>query len=295
MGYSSYSSESRSLRAVNSGYFSKAPEEIFTQSKEKKVHESMSPKNAKLREARDSVTHPNSIPIILALDVTGSMKRIPHFLVKDGLPHIMGGIIQKGVPDPALLFLAVGDTEYDSYPLQVGQFESGDEELDTWLTRTFLEGGGGGNSGESYLLAWYFAANHTVTDAWDKRKQKGFLFTTGDEPCLKSLPKNVITELMGDPAQSGHTDKDLLAAAQEKWNVYHLHIMQGDKGRQSLQYWKDLLGQNCIVVEDYEDVSKIITDIVTEHTPATAPEVKKEQEAAQPSSSGTPGEHQSYL
>ncbi|STD12570.1 hypothetical protein [Chryseobacterium carnipullorum] len=40
----------------------------------------------------------------------------------------MGGIIQGGVPDPALLFLGIGDHECDAYSLQVGQFESGDEE-----------------------------------------------------------------------------------------------------------------------------------------------------------------------
>lgn len=263
MGYSSYSLDDRSERAFTSGYFTKSVNEIFIQNIERKIHDSMNPKNAKLREARDSSIHPNSVPIILALDVTGSMGKIPHYLVKDGLPNIMGGIIQKGMPDPQLLFLAVGDTEADKYPLQVGQFESGDAELDTWLTRTYIEGGGGDNAGESYLLSWYFAANHTATDAWEKRKQKGFLFTTGDEPCLKSLPRNIISELMGDAIQSGFSDRDLLTAAQEKWNVYHLHILQGSAGERSLGYWKELLGQNCIAIDNYENVSRVIADIVT--------------------------------
>lgn len=277
MGYTSYSSEQRNLRAATSGFYTKPANEIFTQNKERKIHESMSPKNVKLREARDSDLHPNTVPIILALDVTGSMGKIPHYLVKDGLPHTVGGIIQHGVSSPALLFLAVGDTECDTYPLQVGQFESGDQELDTWLTRTYIEGGGGGNAGESYLLAWYFAAKHTITDAWEKRKKKGFLFTTGDEPCLKSLPKNVISELMGDPTQAAYSDKELLAAAQEKWNVYHLHILQGSAGRGSLGYWKDLLGQNCIEVPDYEKLSSIIAEIVVAHSEVdSVKETKKE-------------------
>jgi hypothetical protein len=263
MGGSSYSSESRSLRSASMGYFTKSADEIFTQNIERKIHESMSPKGVKLREARDSETHPNSVPIILALDVTGSMGGIPHHLVKNGLPHIMSGIIQKGIADPALLFLAIGDTECDRYPLQVGQFESGDVELDTWLTRTYIEGGGGGNAGESYLLAWYFAARHTVTDSWDKRKQKGFLFTTGDEPSLTKLPKNVITELMGEGAQAGFTDKELLEEAQKTYHVYHLHILQGAAGKRSLGYWKELLGDNCIAIANHEDVSKVIVDIVT--------------------------------
>jgi hypothetical protein len=47
-----------------------------------------------IRESRDS---PMSIPIIVALDVTGSMGRIPHDLAKVGLPNMMGGIIEHGI------------------------------------------------------------------------------------------------------------------------------------------------------------------------------------------------------
>lgn len=286
MGYSSYSSESRNVRASTEGYFTKSVDQIFKQNVERKIHESMSPNGITFREARDSATHPNTVPIILSLDVTGSMGKIPHHLVKDGLPHIMGNIIQKGIPDPALLFLAVGDTTCDHYPLQVGQFESGDEELDTWLTRTYIEGGGGGNEGESYLLAWYFATKHTVTDAWEKRKRKGFLFTVGDEPCISSLPKNVVANLMGNTPQSGFSDKELLAEAQKQWNVYHLHIMEGSAGKRSLGYWKELLGDNCIVVDNHGDVSKIISDIIIKGSPKTQASTSamkpKEETASKP-------------
>lgn len=262
MGWTSYSSDSRKLRAFASGYYSKSSDDIFTQSKERKIHESMEPSKALLRESRDSDTHPSTVPIIIALDTTGSMGNIPMHLVKDGLPKMVGNIIQKGVNDPAILFLGVGDHECDRAPLQVGQFESGDEELDLWLTRTWLERGGGGNSGESYLLAWYFASKHTVTDAWEKRGQKGILFTIGDEPCLKSLPKRAVEELMGVPCQSNFSAEELLEAAQEKYDVYHLHIMQGSDGQHSLHYWQNLLGQHCIVVDDYEKVGDILSDLV---------------------------------
>jgi hypothetical protein len=262
MGHTLYNSTSRSARAVASGYFDKSPDEIFVQSKEHKIHESMVPSKALLRESRDSEAHPNSVPIIIALDTTGSMGAIPNHLVKEGLPKMVGNIIQKGIPDPAILFLGVGDHECDRAPLQVGQFESGDEELDLWLTRTWLEKGGGANSGESYLLAWYFAAKHTVTDSLEKRGQKGILFTIGDEPCLKTLPKRVVEELMGVGTEVNYTDQDLLALAQEKYDVYHLHIMQGSDGRNSLSYWQKLLGQHCIVVDDYEKVGDILSDTV---------------------------------
>jgi len=282
MGYTSYSVSNRSTRAESSGYFSKKVDEVFEQNKKKVIHESMNPVNAKLRECRDSETHPNSLPIILALDVTGSMLEVPFHLIKDGLPNIMGKFVQSGLQDASLLFLAIGDTVYDSYPLQVGQFESGDKELDTWLTRTYLEGGGGGNFGESYLLAWYFASKHIITDAFEKRKQKGFLFTIGDEPSLDSLPSNVIQEIIEENPQVSYDDKTLLKMAQEKYNVYHLHVLEGTAGTRSLSYWKKLLGQNCIEITNHQDIPKILTQIVLDNYQKTSDkqvlETKKQDE-----------------
>lgn len=265
MGNPIYSSERRTVKAASLGYHTKSRDEIFVQNRKARIHESMRPAKALLRESCDSENHPNSFPIILGLDFTGSMRQIPHYLVQNGLPHIMEGIIDNGIPDPQILFLGIGDHEVDNYPLQVGQFESGDEELDMWLTRSYLEGGGGANYGESYHLAWYFAANHTKTDAWDKRKQKGLIFTIGDEPCLESLPSNAIEEIMENGSQASYSDKELIELASEKYDIYHLHMMEGSAGPRSIGYWEDLLGQNCVKIEHKEDVAKTIVDIVTRH------------------------------
>lgn len=262
MGTQSYSFEERARRATSSGYHTKSADDIFEQNRKRQIHDSMDPKGVKLREARDSAAHPRTVPIVVCLDVTGSMGRIPHSLVKDGLPHMMGTIIEYGTPDPALLFTANGDTKCDSYPFQVGQFESGDKELDQWLTRTYLEGGGGGNGGESYLLAWYFAAFHTVTDAWEKRKERGFLFTVGDEKCHNELSAQELHKLTGFEYSRGASANDLLREAQKMYDVYHLNILEGAEGRSSLSHWKEKLGDHCIAVADYNDVAKIIADIV---------------------------------
>ncbi|KPH11820.1 hypothetical protein [Chryseobacterium sp. ERMR1:04] len=261
MGSTRYDMDARYDRARKEGYASKSASEIFTQNAKRMAHESMNPNGISFRESRDSVVHPNSVPIILGLDVTGSMGHIPHELIKDGLPKLMGGIIQGGVPDPALLFLGIGDHECDGYPLQVGQFESGDEELDMWLTRTYIESGGGGNAGESYLLAWYFAAFHTRTDAFEKRNQKGLLFTVGDEPCLKTLPASAIREIMGT-GQHTFTHTELLKEVQKKYDVFHISVLHSDQAVRADQGWKDLLGQNCLSIEDYRDVPNVIKEIV---------------------------------
>lgn len=268
MGGSFYDSVARTVRASTLGYMTKSSDEIFTQSKEKRIHESMIPSKALLRESRDSENHPNSIPIIIALDTTGSMDSIPNYLVKEGLPKLVSNIIQKGVPDPQILFLGVGDHECDKAPLQVGQFESGDEELDLWLSRTWLERGGGANAGESYLLAHYFAANHTSIDSWEKRKQKGLLFTIGDEPGLRSLPSRSIKELMNKEVQSSYTDEQLLETVQEMYDVYHIHMTHGYRRTypsRAETYWKDLLGQHCIIVDEPENVADVISGIVIDN------------------------------
>ncbi|WP_281231530.1 hypothetical protein [Flavobacterium gelatinilyticum] len=261
MGGTRYDFGARESRAKKVGYASKSAGEIFTQNALRMAHESMNPNGVLFREARDSDVHPNTVPIILGLDVTGSMGHIPHELIKDGLPKLMGGIIQGGVPDPALLFLGIGDHECDRYPLQVGQFESGDEELDMWLTRTYIEGGGGGNAGESYLLAWYFAAFHTRTDAFEKRGQKGLLFTVGDEPGLKTLPASAIKEIMGQGQQT-YTHLELLAEAQKRYDVYHISVLHSGQAINADVEWKELLGQNCLSIEDHREIPNVIKKII---------------------------------
>lgn len=269
MGSTSYSFSDRSFRASTSGYYSKSADDIFEQNRKRMIHESMEPKTALLRESRDSDNHPNSVPIIFALDVTGSMGKIPHFLVKDGLPNMVQNIINKGVLDPQILFLAVGDHTCDRHPLQVGQFESGDAEMDLWLTRTYIEGGGGGNEGESYHLAWYFGAKHTSIDSWEKRQQKGFIFTVGDEPCLSTLPSRVVSELMGIGNEITYTTEQLLEMAKERYNVFHLHVLEGSSGRSSLRYWKILLGDNCVEVNDHREISNIVSQIILDNVDET--------------------------
>ena len=176
-----------------------------------------------------------------------------------GLPTMMSTIIQRGTPDAAVCFMAVGDHEFDDAPIQVGQFESGDAELDMWLTRSWLEGGGGTNNGESYSLPWYIAARHTKVDSCSKRQTKGFLFTVGDEPILPTIPASAITGIFGDGDRPQGSIKaaEILAEAQQCFNVYHIAL-----GKRGELEWKALLGQNYIYCEDYTKVPAMIAEIV---------------------------------
>ena len=269
MGFTAYNLSARVTRSASCGFETKSMAEVFTQQKERRAHESMIPKGINKRECFDSESHPNTVPIVLGLDVTGSMRTIPHQLIKNGLPTLMSTVIQQGVPDASLLFICVGDHEYDGYALQVGQFESGDAELDHWLTRSYLEGGGGGNAGESYLLAWYFAAFHTDIDSFNKRKKKGFLITVGDEPGLTTLPASAIKEIMGSDQAKSYTDVQLLEAAQKMYDVYHIVVLHSSGASRSLPYWQNILGQHCLTVDSADEVAPKIAELVYSNSEAS--------------------------
>jgi hypothetical protein len=261
MGHGSYSLEGRIQRSKALGYDTKSRHEIFSQ---KSINNAMDPYNIRVRESRDSIEHPESVAIVLGLDVTGSMGSIPHFLVKKGLPTIVDRIIKGGIPDPQVLFLGLGDHECDNAPLQVGQFESSDELVDKWLTSVYLEGGGGGNDGESYHLAWYFAAYHASIDCFEKRNKKGYLFTIGDEPVLKTLPSRTLESLLGKGQYADYSADSLFEKASEKFNVYHIHVKETRAGsmQQTIDGWKQMLWDHLLIAERHEDIVDIISDTI---------------------------------
>jgi hypothetical protein len=151
-------------------------------------HQTLDPQGLERRESRDSEEHPQSNAIIISLDVTGSMGRVVRGIHGD-LPHLHELLLgHKYIPDPQILFMAVGDATCDQAPLQVGQFES-DNRMDQNLENMILEGGGGGQKTESYELALYVAGRHTSIDCWEKRKQKGYLFMIGDEMAYYAVKK----------------------------------------------------------------------------------------------------------
>ena len=218
----------------------------------------------KIRESRDSDEHPNSFPIILALDTTGSMGAIPQDLITKSFPEIMKNIIEAGIPDPQVCFIGVGDSYYDSAPIQCGQFESSDELMEKWLQKVYLEGGGGGNTGESYNLAWYFAAHHTVTDSWEKRNKKGVVITIGDEPCLKEIPKSTVKSLFGIDAQAGKLSSTLITEAREKWELFHIHMGDSIYYSSVIKSWENLIGKDNLYVtsRSNSNIISIISSII---------------------------------
>lgn len=216
-----------------------------------------------IRESRDSDEHPNSLPIAVLFDVTGSMHHIPTVLQKK-LATLMDVIIAKaGIPDPQVLVGAIGDSYTDEYPFQVGQFES-DNRFDEQLRNIILERGGGGQDMESYGLAYQFAAYHTATDSWEKRGKKGYLFTMGDEAFWPNITKAEVQKIFGVESDGEESVESLFAKASERWEIYHIFIMQGSYAHATHIHnkWRALLGERFIKLDDADLVCEVIAGIV---------------------------------
>lgn len=259
MGSGTYSISNRTERALNSGYYTKSRHEIFSNT----LQREMQSVGIEIRESCDSDEHPVSKSIIIGLDVTGSMGVVPHELIKDGLPNIMKSMIEKGVKDPQVLFLAIGDHKCDNAPLQVGQFESSDELMDKWLEKTWLESGGGGNGGESYHLAWYFASKHTSIDCFDKRQEKGLLITIGDDKTHRSISGDSLKRIMGNGEFKNEISAvNLLSDAKEKYDVHHINLLDWlGSGDEVKNDWKELMGDNVHHANSATDIIDKISEI----------------------------------
>ena len=253
MGGGSYSYNTSIVRASNV-YKSMDRNEVFTSTS---LNPQMDIKN-KVRECVDSEEHPNAFPIIIGLDVTGSMGQIPYELITNTLPEIMKKILDEGVKDPQVCFLGIGDSWSDRVPLQVGQFESSDELMEKWLKLVYLEGGGGGNGGEDYGLAWYFAARHTSVDSFKKHGRKGVLITIGDEPIHTTISKNTIKELFGS-AEADIDVASILNEVKTEWDVYHINIPDySGKKAITKNCWNKLLQDRVLHIE--ADTNEAIAD-----------------------------------
>lgn len=237
------------------------------------VHPSLYPKLMKnpdpgrypfpLRESRDSDEHPNSVPVAIIFDVTGSMGYIPQTL-QTKLPKLMDVIKDKaGLADPHVLVGAVGDSYSDSYPFQVGQFES-DNRFDEQLRDIILEGGGGGQTKESYALAYRFAADHTALDSYEKRGKKGYFFTMGDEAPWPSVTRAELSSIFGVSGGEDESIESLIARATERWEVFHLFAEDGSYRNDTTihERWRKLLGERMVSIEDSSLVCETIAGII---------------------------------
>ena len=263
MGTGHYSS--RTYNAVTSArnYATKSADQIFSGS----LRDTMNPAMLKngIRECRDSSDHPFSVPVMVFVDVTGSMGSIPYNLIQNKFPKMMDTLVGHGVSDAQICFGAIGDHISDAVPLQIGQFEQETVKLVDSLADIYIEGGGGGQTMESYPLAWYIAGYHTSIDSYEKRGLKGFLFTVGDESFHQDYSGRFIGQMMGSKeAPQNYSAKQLFATASEKYHIFHIHVEDGSYSSSRIgKEWKELLGERFLTLKDSSFVAELIGTTVS--------------------------------
>ncbi|MCI8530429.1 MAG: hypothetical protein HFH82_15000 [Lachnospiraceae bacterium] len=265
MGYGSYQSKDwdklKSARNIN------AQSTVRDLYRSRKMRPELNPYGVNFRESCDSLDNPASTAIIFGLDVTGSMGYLSEAIARDALNRTMLEIYAKTpVSNPHIMFQAIGDGISDTAPLQTTQFEA-DIRIAEQLLNVYFEGNGGGNGGESYLLSWYFAAKHTKIDCWEKRKEKGFLFTIGDECCHQYLTSDEIRRIFGEESPTCEAQK-LYQKASETYEIFHIVMKAGSyEYQKSGSHWRELIGNRAIELapEDLDVLPEIFVSLM-QHT-----------------------------
>lgn len=261
-GASSYYSGGKSIDVTPTRRVTDASQ-VF---KESKMRDEFNPAKIKLpREACDSAQSPRSRGIIYAEDFTGSMGRILLTLIQKQFPRLIEKTYETVSFNPHIMFMGVGDVAMgDKAPLQVTQFET-DLRMLEQLEKLWLEGGGGWNPYESYILPWYFAGKYCKMDCFDKRGEKGFLFTFGDEQPTPSLSPDELRRVFGDRKDLDKrkvTATDCLEMASEKFHCYHIILRTGNYDQFGVRMWRELLGGHACDLSDYECMPELVCTIL---------------------------------
>ena len=301
MGHGGYSSEvhrSVTMSRIAAGTDFDYSKNLLTQPRhERKAHETLDPKrqNQKgdnagtiIRESLDFPEHPNTTPIVIVLDVTGSMASVPRQVITE-LPKLMEALHAAKVPDPQVLICAVGDAYSDTVPLQIGQFES-DNRIDEQINNLFPEGGGGGGNHESYELMAYFLANYTHLDSVELRDTKGFCFFLADERVYSKVNGEQIKKLIDDTAavETGTDTKDVFDDLKAKYEVFMLYghgaggekrCMDEDTGNPDAPLGRGTYGWKALLEPEQVIAMSRPVDLVTQVANIVATRVGEKAEA----------------
>lgn len=253
MGYGSYSAADWSkLKASRNLSQGSSVEEVFVN---RACDPKYDPRYIGTRECFDSEDHPNSTPIVVGLDVTGSMGYLAVEVATKALNELIMKLYStNAIEDPALMCAAYGDYR-DLYPLQVTQFES-DIRIAEQLLELYFENRGSGDV--TPTLLWHFLAEHTNIDAVNKRNRKGFVFTIGDGAEIrKNNVSETVERVIGDKTDA-KTPEAVLKKAQQKFNLYHIMIGGGNP------YNKQLMNGHAMTIErtDVNLIPQIIISTV---------------------------------
>ncbi len=200
--------------------------------------------NEKVIDPQKQIRSESTNPVIIAVDVTGSMASWPAEIF-DRLPLLFNTLSQYR-PDVEICFAAIGDAGVDRWPLQVTTFASGFD-LEQLLGSLYGEGGGG-DAPESYGLFAHWVNIHVQTP---NAQEVPFLIVFGDINMHPKVPAAQIAHYLGDSPQG---DVDSLQAWQQvaqNWSTWFLRRPTGKPGDIVDQQWGKAIGEQKIIrIED---------------------------------------------
>jgi ribosomal protein S27AE len=200
--------------------------------------------NEKVIDPRKRVRTESTNPLIIAVDVTGSMASWP-FEIFDRLPLLYNTLAQYR-EDLEICFAAIGDAACDQWPLQVTTFAGGFD-LEQLLGSLYGEGGGG-DAPESYGLFAHWVNTHVEIP---NVEEPPFLILFGDVTMHAKTPKEQIAHYLGDRVGG---DVDAIKAWHQvcqTWNTWFLRRPTGRRGDQVDRQWGQAIGEQKIFhIED---------------------------------------------
>ncbi|MDQ7814383.1 MAG: hypothetical protein RDU25_01060 [Patescibacteria group bacterium] len=230
-----------------------------------------------------------SWPLIFICDQTGSMGKWPGVIFSKAPYLELEGQEYLG-KDMEISFAAIGDARNnETYPLQVRPFTKGTD-IKTRLQELVIEGGGGGQTYETYeLAALYFARNV----AFPKAIRKPVMIFIGDESPYDRIEPDLAKRYCHVNLQESITTRAVFAELCAKYSVYLIRKTyeegHGDRmsttDRRIRSDWAKLIGEERIsdldVPERVVDVTFGLLALETDRVPYFRDEIKGRQTSEQ--------------
>ncbi len=204
-----------------------------------RTYEKKSGPNEKVIDPQKHISTNSDNPLIIAVDVTGSMASWP-FQIFDRLPLLYNTLSQYR-DNLEICFAAIGDAGCDRWPLQVTTFASGFD-LEQLLGSLYGEGGGG-DAPESYGLFAHWVNTHVEIPDLD---ESPFLIVFGDITMHPKVPKEQITRYLGDRTRHRVDAIEAWQEVSKTWNTWFLRRPTGKPGDQVDKQWGQAIGEQKI-------------------------------------------------
>ncbi|MBN2442857.1 MAG: hypothetical protein JXJ04_15980 [Spirochaetales bacterium] len=208
-------------------------------------------------------------PLVVACDVTGSMGESPATIFSK-CPYLdLEGKEYLG-DDLEISFAAIGDAYSDNYPLQVRPFVKG-LDLKKELEELIIEGGGGGQSMETYELGALYYANHVKMP----NALNPIIIFIGDEGLYEFVDTAQAKRWTRTNLEKRTSYADVLRALQQKFAVYCIRQPYSKTGGDKMssadmkihKQWADVLGEDHMAfLPNAERIVDVIFGILAKET-----------------------------